>query len=168
MNVDIGCLSDGVRKLREIQTFLEQQKHEFAKQVDEAVKDITKRADEMMRKVEQDKQTLLDELAKKRCDTMKQLDNVHHEIVQQVSFMENLKKYAEELSLKGSPGDIARETNALKIRTAELLKLHTCIEQSGKNLDSVSVRFTHKTVDSDNIIGKFEVTSKGLFVNMFH
>ena len=77
------------------------------KHVDEAEKEVIKRADKMIRKIKQDKQTLLDELAKKKCDTMKQMDNVHHEIVQQISFMENLKKYTGELSQRGSSGDIA-------------------------------------------------------------
>ena len=157
MATGISCLNDGVGKLREMQISVEQQKQEFTKRVEETEQTITKRAQELILKIERDKQTLLEELSKEKYDTMKQLDNVHHEIVQQILIMESLKKYTEELSLKGSPGDIARETTTLENRFKELLKFEV-IEHSRDDLHSIDVKFTQTSVNNDNIIGKVDVT----------
>ena len=163
MTTDISSLANGVKKLREMQTSVKQQRHELTKNVAETEEAII-RTEELMLKIQREKQTLLDELAKKKCGTMKQLDNVHHEIVQQMSLLENLKKYTEELSLKGSPGDIARETGALENRAKELLKLDS-IGRSRDRLHRVEVKFTQTTTNDNVIVGQvnIEVTANGWY-----
>ena len=74
--------------------------------------------------------------------------------------MDNLTKYADELSKKKAGADIAQEMGTLYARVEKLLKLEV-IEQSRDELDTTGVKFTASNVltrDNDNAIGKIDVT----------
>lgn len=141
MTTDVGCLANGVDVLREMSISVERQKVQFAKQVAEVEDEIVRKAEELKRRIDRSKLALLYELATQKRDVIKQLDNLNKEIEHQVSLMENLKKYTEELSSKGAASDIARESGVIQERVEELLK-YDAVERSRNDLYSVSVRFT--------------------------
>jgi hypothetical protein len=159
---DISNLAEGVGKLREMLETVEQQKRDFAKQVTETEMAIENSAEEMKRKIERDKQTLIAELIDKKGDVMKQLDNLSCEITQHISFMESLKKYGGELSKKGAAGDVARESSILHDRVGELMTFDS-IDQLRNSIDTVEVKFTESTLNlavSDKMVGRLDVQIK--------
>jgi hypothetical protein len=115
-------------------------------------------AEEVKKKIDLDKQALLHQLSAKKVEIVKQLDNLCIEITQQQSFMDSLKKYSEELSVKGAAGDIARESGALHDRVAELSHFDV-IQQSNDEVHSIDVDFT-ATLFGGNILGEVKVTVK--------
>jgi len=147
MTTDMGSLSGGIGRLREMLESMEHQKEEFNEHVTLAKDAINKKADELM-----------DELTSRKDIVLKQLENLRHEITQRVSFMESLKKYTGELASKGADGDVAREASVLHDRVEELLKVDELEDQRNK-MGVIDVKFVESTsvTGGDNFVGGVRV-----------
>jgi len=158
MTADVGNMTEGLDKLREMLANVEQQMQDLVKIVDETERTIEKKAEELKLLIDRNKQTLINELTVKKGEVGKQLENLTQEIKQQISFIENLKRYSDELLKKGAAGDVARETSVLHDRVEELLQFDA-IEKSRNSMYSFDVKFTESTVitNSSNMIGDINV-----------
>lgn len=154
----VDSLLDGIEKLRKIQESVEKQKQCFEERVAETEISIQTAAEETKMKVERDKQALLDRLTTRKCEVVKQFDNLTIEITQQLSFMDSLKTYCDELSNKGAVGDVARESSVLQTRVNDLLKFDV-FEQSRNKLHSTDVDFAAAKSEG-NLLGEVSVTAK--------
>jgi hypothetical protein len=82
-----------------------EQYRELIKQQEINKSELTSEVDKVERvkeKLEQDKVKLIEELTQCKTDQIKKIDNVIEEIEQQVSFIESLVKYTDELRDKGT------------------------------------------------------------------
>ena len=163
ITTDIGCVTAAVSKLREMSSSVKEQKDDFVRKMSETEEEVIRKAEELKQLIECQKTTLLDGLSVKKRDIVKQLENIGHEIEQQVSFMESVKKYGEELSNKGSASDIARESNVIHCRVEELLKVEN-IEKSRDDIHFIDVKFMSSTLIincKENVIGNFDISIVG-------
>ena len=98
---------------------------------------------------------------------MTQLENVSHDITQQIFLLESVKKYGEELSSKGSTCEIARESSVLHKRVKELLTFED-LERSRDDISFIDVKFTTSALmtDHENVIGTIDVSvrAKGAYL----
>jgi DNA repair exonuclease SbcCD ATPase subunit len=159
MASDVNDLEKGVDKLAEMLTSVEQQKEDFIKRVAEAEEAIFKKTEEMKQLIERNKETLINELAIKKAEVLKQVTNVSEMIALRISLMESIKQYTQELSSKGAADYVAREISTVHSRVEELLKCQQ-IERSRNDMDSINVQFTETvtpTSEDYNLIGKIAV-----------
>jgi hypothetical protein len=128
MSSDISRLDDGVGKLREMLISVEQQKEDFIKHVADAEEAIFKKTEEMKQLIEQNKETLINELATRKAEVLQQVTNISQLIALRISLLDNLKKYTKELSTKGAPDYVARESSAVHGRIEELLEYRNVVD----------------------------------------
>lgn len=157
LTTDVGGLLDGIERLEKTLESVGEKKKSFVERVAETEASIEMAAEETKTKAERDKHVLLDRLAAGKDEIVKQLDNLSVEITQQLSFMDSLKKYAEELSKMGAVADVARESGALHDRVNDLLKFDI-IEQTRDKFHSTEVGFTAAKFEG-NLVGEVKVTA---------
>jgi RING-type zinc-finger/B-box zinc finger len=165
MTNDVDSLTAGIEKLEGVLRYVEQLKEDLHKYTSETEDAILHKADELQKRIEENKQVLISELGTKKRDVMKKLDTLSDDITRQIPLIANLKKYTGELSNKGSAGDVAREIGVLRDRTEELLNIDR-IEWTRNHMESLNVSLTTSTLttgNTENLIGKvvLEVNPKG-------
>jgi len=94
MNDDVEGLSRGIEKLHDLLESVEEQKMGFTQQVFDAKEAIFKKAEELMKLVECNKQALLAELESRKDDVLKQFENFSRGTTERVIFLNTLKKYS--------------------------------------------------------------------------
>ena len=137
---------------------MEKQKEDLIKQVDETEEEVIKKAEELKEMIECHKQLLLHELGIKKRNAVKHLEKLNKEVKQHTSFMEVVKVYTEEVSKNGTTGDIARDSDVLRSRTDDLVKLEL-IERARNNVDCLVIKFTPSTLLStglSNVVGEID------------
>ena len=157
---DTDSATIAVGKLEHMSLSVGKQKDNFARKIRKAQDEVINKAEELKRLIECHKQTLLDELETTKRDTMKQLENLDQELNQQLSLMDSVKRYCEELSSKGSACDIARDHNVLHKRFEELLRTVHYLEASHDDVDLVEIELNASnllTHCSDNVVGRIDV-----------
>jgi hypothetical protein len=161
MTADAASLAEGIKQLQEWLTTLEERREGFGERVAVTREEILKKSEELQQIIERNTKALLDELEIGRDHVVKKLDHLTQDITQQVSLMENLKKYTEELCNKGTDGDIALGTSALRNRTEEMLNLDK-IKQVRDDMDHIDVKFTASSLVTegadDNVVGTMELS----------
>jgi hypothetical protein len=156
MTVDIQNLTATISTCREVVRKQRKRQSEFSGKIGQIEQEICDRVENLKEQIEQEKASLLKELASFKEDRMKEINIVTDDVEQHVSFAESLVKYTEELQKKGAASDIAQQFNSLRNRTSELLKLDV-IHQTVNGLGSLDVTFatpTWQTLSKDNIVGK--------------
>jgi hypothetical protein len=156
MIVDVRNLTSTISMCREMVEKQRKSQAEFSGKIEQIEKEICDRVEQLKEQIEQEKASLLKELASCKENRMKVIDIAVGDVEQHVSFAESLVKYTDELQKKGSASDIAQQSYTLHERTCELLKLDV-IQQVVDGLGSVDVTFAAanwQLLSSANTIGK--------------
>jgi vacuolar-type H+-ATPase subunit I/STV1 len=158
MTADVEDMNKGVVKLRNLLGDAEKHKSKFTKCAAKAETEINEKTEKAKQTIDRHRQTLVDELAAKQSEVNKQFDSLSDSTTQLLSFLENVIKYNEELSSKGTSCDIARHGLALHHRIQELLKFDD-IESTCERIKSAEVNFVASPMISSsasNTVGKIE------------
>jgi hypothetical protein len=123
MTNDIKNMEQTVKKVLDVVKEQQERKENFSKHVDEIELKICKRAEQLKKAIDSEKQKLIQELASRKKDRIKQMQLVIVEVERRVSFVESLIKYTEELRDKGSASDVAQQARNLHDRADELVNL---------------------------------------------
>lgn len=99
---------------------------------------IRLRAEQLKNMIESEKEKLLDELASRKTDRIKQIQRVAESIEQRALFIGGLVKYTEELRDNGTAINIAQQVGTLHERADELVKMDD-INRDVSILGSVAV-----------------------------
>jgi len=139
---------------------LQSKRTSFLDQVRKVETEICERADRLKAAIDEGKQKLVAELYEMKTSREKQMDTLDAEIAQSKSFLESLKKYANELMKKGTASDVTRQADSVRRRT-DTLGNTTTIEYSWNELSIVDITFTQSSVITDSV-GIGEVIDKGM------
>ena len=124
--------------------------------------EIVDRAEDMKRLIEEHKQILLTELSETRQTVVKQVKLAQEAVAQQMSMLESLMKYTEEIIVKGSACDVAREVGRLHRRTTELLK-HDVLGEVSVDIQSITFAPSGSSIDCNgNVVGSITQQSRQL------
>ena len=115
--------------------------------------EVMDRAEELKRLVEAHKQILLTELSETRRDVVKQVKLAQEAVAQQMSMLESLMKYTEEIIVKGSACDVTREVGRLHRRTTDLLK-HDVLGTVSVDIKNITFTPSESSIDCNgNVVG---------------
>ena len=156
VNADTESIDSGIVALGEISSSLEKQKTEFVGQVADTEDEVIKRAEGLQELIENHKLRLLSELAAKKHKAVTYLEELNDDVKRRRSGLEIVKLYTEELSKRGTAGDIARDMFMLQDRTKELTMLET-LKRAQINIGGLAIKFTESSLLSDetkNTVGK--------------
>jgi len=159
MTFDIENLRRTLASRRKLVTERKDYQVEFNKKLDAIGREICNRAETLKRLIDTETDNLLIELSTIRSERYKQMHLVVGEIEQNVSLVESMVTYTEQLRDKGKASDVAQQTNALHIRAGKLMKLDV-IHQASNNFDSDDVTFTPATWPTQSrgskVVGEME------------
>lgn len=153
---DTVKLTETIAKCRELVKDQENKKLLFIVGIDKVDREICEQADQLKQLIDQNKLRLVEDLHLVKRNRIELIDNVVEEIKQQISFLESLVEYTEELKQKGGASDIAQQSSSLHERTEELLAAQDSTQQAIDNLGFVDVTFTATNLLSqsyDPVIG---------------
>lgn len=161
MTADANRLEEGLRKCGELLKGLDADKQRLSDQATRTALAICDRANHLHAETERQKVKLLNELSLNIQGRNKTVDGVRKEIEMRLTLLEGLKTYTEELASKGTPCDVARETEVLRNRTEELLNLDA-IHRTLNDVGSIEIQLTPSVLsdgNNGNIVGKVECRS---------
>jgi hypothetical protein len=117
---------DGIdRKTSECQELLKKlydEENSFTDAINNIEREVTEKAEEMKKLIEQYKTDELDKLRETKFKQVKQIENVRHEIESVLMMLDSFKKYTEQLTVKGAACEIARQARGLRTRAKELME----------------------------------------------
>jgi len=169
MAVDVDNIAAGVDKCKEMRESVDKEKSEFVEQVKKAGVEISEKAEQLKRMIDDHRDKLMSELSVMKQKRMKEIESVREEIERQLLSMESYKKYVDEVRQKGTACDIARAASGLHDRAEELLKFDA-IERTLVDLGHTDVRFASSDFvvdDAGKTLGQLKVKSAGNS-NYFH
>jgi hypothetical protein len=160
MRTDVIRLTKTSDKLRQLLAGVDKENKSLNVQITNAKREICQHAQEIIAKVEHDKQVLLDQLTTAERERMRQSHSVHQSIRRLVSAVDDLKKFTAAVASKGTSSEVAHESKTLRERTDELT--NTCVvENELVALGSVEFEFVRSSqADIDNAIGKISTEIK--------
>lgn len=141
MTEDADELERGVAKCHSWVNELEDRKSELAEVTTRIKGEIDERTETLKRLVEDSRSKLMKELASVGEKKSAQIGDLEEVITQRRLLMDSLKRYTDELANKGAASDIARQMNALRNSTEELLNfddIHRLLEA----MTTVTLTFT--------------------------
>jgi zinc finger of C3HC4-type, RING/B-box zinc finger len=125
---------------------------------------ICKRAEEMQRLIEQQKQQLLQEVAVMKQERRKRESHEISELETHISLTDSLMKYADELVKKGTDCDVVREKSRLFRKSEEFFGLDfSHVVNSVGCVELAFVAPSDMTGQNGNLVGKVHVETKGNF-----
>jgi hypothetical protein len=146
MTGDIKSMVDTVARCREVVEGEIRKKVEFNIKVKEIEREICDHVDKLKQLMDREKSDLLEELESFTVERNKQMNNVIEEIEQQISFIESLRTYTEQLKDQGRSGDVTQQRSTLQDRADELMKLDAIgLQRASDEMGSVVVTFTAAT-----------------------
>ena len=160
MHSDIDSLKLGMATLSDMSSSLEKQKSDLIKQVAETEDEIIKKADWLKELIETHKQKLIYELGTKKRKAVKHLENQDDDVTRRRSCMERVKAYTEEVTKKGTAGDIARDSSMLHERSEELTMLES-VKEARRNIGGLAMKFTESSLlsgETVNAVGEINFT----------
>jgi hypothetical protein len=122
MTNDIKNMNETIKKCQDALKEQEKKKDYFNRTVEKIEEGILERAEKLRKMIDLEKQKLLQELASRKGDRIKQIKRVTENIEQHISFVVSLAKYTEELRDQGSSSDVAQQERTLHNRADELMK----------------------------------------------
>jgi hypothetical protein len=137
MTVDIENITVVIKQYHDALKEQEKNKDDFSNTVEEVEKEICERAEQLKRMIDSEKQKLLQDVASRKTDRAKQIQQAFKNTQQRAAWIENLIIYIEEIRDKGTATDVAQQSKILHNRAEELLKTDNCREVN--DLGSVSV-----------------------------
>jgi len=155
---------DGVqRKVVEVDGEIQQLRKElesFVVQAGKVKMEVSRRAEEMKKWIDDYKMSLLDELKGARNKKKKQLENLCHELEGKLTMMESFLMYSEELLSNGTACDVVTAAESLHERAKELIEFNSCDELRVERLP-VDVKLSPglKKGELEYIFGQLSVDS---------
>lgn len=122
MTNDINNMAETVEKRHDALKKQEKMKYEFSNTVKEIEKEICERAERLKKIIDSEKQNLLQELASRKGDRIKEIQRITEDVERHISFVESLVKYTEELRDNGAASDVAQQARTLRDRADELMR----------------------------------------------
>jgi len=150
MASDAVSVAAGVEKMREKLEGLETEKNEFIRQVTKAGEEISEKAEQLKRMIDDHKEKLMNRLSSVKQKRMKEIESLREETERQLMSMESYKKYVDEVRQKGTACDIARAASGLHDRADELMTFDV-IERRLADLGHADVTFTSSDYVIDDV-----------------
>jgi predicted nuclease with TOPRIM domain len=147
MTNDIKNMTEAIEKCHDALQAHEQNKDNFNSSVEEIETEICERAEQLKKTIDSEKQKLLQELASRKTDRIKQIQHVITDIEQRVSFIESLVKYMEELRDQGAASDVAQQARILHDRADELITID--VHREVNDLGFVTVSFEAEKLSTE-------------------
>ena len=164
MTRDVASMVDAVDKCCQMLKDLSMNKLAFTRKIEEIAGQVCDTAEKLKQTIELNKQTLLAELKAIRQERLSQCTRLSFDLEQQLTSLNVLKHYTEQLSQQGSARDVATEVDVLHDRTDELLCLDEVVDEF-EEFGSLSVTFSSSSrpigtgCDVANIVGQVDVIS---------
>jgi hypothetical protein len=155
MKNDTETTSKTIARCRKM---IEQQKiskTEFVSKVDKVEKEICEQVEKLKQRLDEERMKLTEKLIQCKQDQIGRIENSIQETEKQVSLMENLVKYTDEMRTKSTASEIAQQINYLHIRAHELVNLDT-IQKVWNGLGSVEFTFSRQPLE-ENLVGELTV-----------
>jgi Zinc finger, C3HC4 type (RING finger)/B-box zinc finger len=162
MSTDVDGLGKTADSLRAVLTDLNKGKEAYNRRMADVESEICEEARKLVARVESDKQKLLDQLAEEKRNRMKQVEQLHADVEQQILLVEGLQKYAGKLTNEGTPNDILQDSNTVHGRASELMKQDKFILEL-KRMGPANISYTSSktlSANNSNVVGRIHC-SKG-------
>lgn len=139
MTNDIKNMTETIKKYHDALEELEVLKDYFNSAVKSCEKNIYKRAEQLKKMIDSEKQKLLQDMSSRKTDKIRQIELLITEIKHNASFIESLAEYTEELRDQGEAFDVAQEASIIHDKANELVK--TDVSRAVSDLGAVRVSF---------------------------
>jgi len=163
---DIKHMRSAIAKCQQSIEEHRQMKSKLSGAIREVEREITDRAEQLKQQIERAKQSLLKEVETYKKDRVKQIDQVINDMEQDVSFVESLLNYTEELATKGTAGDVTQQRDNVHDRAVKLVT-SDCIQRVASDMGSMDVTFTPTTwptQTSGSMVGRVDMNNGKLIV----
>jgi len=100
MTTDVGKITAGVDKCRDMLTKIEKEKNDFIEQFAKAGVEISEKAEQLKQMIDVHKEKLMNELSAMKQKRLKEIESLREEIERQLLSMESYKKYVDEVRQK--------------------------------------------------------------------
>jgi hypothetical protein len=154
---DVSCMKTLVDKFVNDFHLLDLTKKRIGQQVKRIENEVCQKAQELIERIEWDKQRLLDDINGLMASQVREADKATNEIHRNKALVENAIRYCEEMLLQGSNCDVTEEASVLHQRTAELQKKYEHNE-TVLAIANYSIKFVHPKVvfgGDSNVVGAF-------------